>query len=81
MSYFEKQLEKLFSLPKEMRYEEIKLLLEKFGFVGTETKSGSSHITYRKEGYPNITIPRHGNIKKVYLRMIKKALCEVIKDE
>lgn len=81
MSQLEKQLEKLFSLPREMRYEEIKALLERFGFIGIETGSGSSHITYRKNGYPNITIPRHGNIKRVYLKLVKNVIMEVIKDE
>ena len=79
MSQLEKALQKLFSLPKEMRYEELKSILERFGFAGTE--SGSSHITYRKDGYPNITIPRHGNIHRVYVKMIRDVIAEVQKDE
>ncbi len=77
MSQLEKQLLKLISVPKEMRYEEIKNILERFGFIGIEV--GSSHITYRKDGYPNITIPRHGNIKRMYIRLVRDVIMEVIK--
>ena len=79
MSQLEKAIRKLLSLPKEMRYEEIKSILERFGFVGTE--SGSSHITFRKDGYINITIPRHGNINKVYIKMVRNVIAEVMKNE
>ena len=79
MSKLEKQLEKLLSLPKEMRYEELKNILERFGYTCHET--GSSHITYRKDGYPNITIPRHKNIKRVYIRLIREAIMEAIENE
>ena len=79
MSKLEKLIEKLLSLPKEMRYDELKSILERFGFEGNEV--GSSHITYRKNGYPNITIPRHGSIKKTYIKMVKDVIMEVIEDE
>ena len=78
MSQLEKVLKKLYSLPKEMRYEELKNILERYGFVGTEC--GSSHITYRRDGYPNITIPRHGNINKVYVKLVRDAIAEVMKN-
>ena len=79
MSKFEKQLNKLMSVPNDMRYEELKSILIKFGFHGYE--SGSSHITFRKKGYPNITIPRHGDIKKVYIMLVKDVISEVLKNE
>ena len=79
MSQFEKLMKKLLSLPKEMRYEDLKSILERFGFKGNEV--GSSHITFRKKGYPNITIPRHGNIKKTYVKIVKDVIMEVIKNE
>lgn len=79
MSQIEKQLQYLLSLPKEMRYEELKTILERFGFLGREV--GSSHITYRKDGYPNITIPRHGNIKKTYVKVIRDVIMEMMNDD
>ena len=79
MSQLEKTLRKLLSLPTEMRYEEIKAILERFGFVGTEV--GSSHITYRKDGRMNVTIPRHGDISRVYIKMVRDAIIEVMKNE
>ena len=41
-----------------------------------ETKGGSSHVTFRKEGKMPITIPRHGKIKKVYVMLVRKAVEE-----
>ena len=79
MSQLEKALLKLYSLPKEMRYEELKHILDRFGFKGTE--NGSSHITYRRDGYPSITIPRHGNIKRTYIRMVRDVIMEVQNNE
>ncbi len=79
MSQLEKALQKLLSLPKEMRYEELKSILERFGFTGTEV--GSSHITYRRDGYPNITIPRHGDIKRAYIKLVRDVISEVQKNE
>lgn len=79
MSALEKQLMKLMSLPMEMRYDEIKNLLERYGFVGYEV--GSSHITFRKKGYMNITLPRHGKIKRTYLRIVRNVVLEVINNE
>ena len=79
MSQFEKLMLKLLSLPREMRYEELKSILERFGFEGHEV--GSSHITYRKDGYPIVTIPRHGDIKRTYIRMVRDAILEVMKNE
>ena len=79
MSQLEKSLKKLLSLPREMRYEELKNLLERFGFTAIE--KGSSHITYRKDGYPNVTIPRHGDIKRTYIKLVRDVIMEVIKNE
>ena len=35
-------------------------------------RSGSSHYTFRKEGYMPITIPKHEPIKKVYVEMVRQ---------
>ena len=45
-------------------------------------KGGSSHYTFRKTGFPPITIPKHEPIKKVYVEMVKQIVeSEVESDE
>ncbi len=74
MSQFEKLLQRIRSLDKNMRYREIKKILEAYGYVGKETGGGSSHITFRKQGKPSITVPRHGSIKTVYVEMVRDVI-------
>ena len=45
-------------------------------------RSGSSHYTFRKQGYMPITIPKHEPIKKVYVEMVRQIVeSEVQSDE
>lgn len=37
-------------------------------------RGGSSHFTFRKVGYPPITIPKHKPIKKVYIEMVREVV-------
>ena len=71
MAQWEKLISKIKSLNKDMRFEELRKVLEKYGYVMHSPKSGSSHYTCRKEGCSPITIPKHGPIKVVYVKMIK----------
>lgn len=65
MSKWDKLLAKICSLSKELRFEELKKVLESYGYEMKAPKSGSSHYTFRKEGCKPITIPKHEPIKKV----------------
>ena len=58
MSKWDKLLEKICSLSKEMH----------------QPKGGSSHCTFRKEGCRPVTIPKHEPIKKVYVEMVKEVI-------
>ena len=72
MSKWEKLIQKLLSLSKEMRFDELRRILEGYGYVMTAPRSGSSHYTFRKPGAMPITIPKHEPIKKVYVQMVKE---------
>lgn len=52
----------------------LKKALERFGYIGSYPKGGSSHCTFRKDGEDPITIPNHGHIKVVYVEIVKKAI-------
>lgn len=74
MSKWEKLLEKLYSLSKDMRFEELRKILEYYGYEMKAPRSGSSHYTFRKKGCNPITIPKHEPIKKVYVEMVRDIL-------
>ena len=82
MSKWEKLLQKILSLSKNMRFDELRRVLESYGYEMNAPRSGSSHYTFRKAGCQPITIPKHEPIKKVYVQMVKEIVeSEVQKHE
>ena len=71
MSKWDKLLRKICTLSAEVRFDELKRILESLGYTMFAPRSGSSHYTFRKDGCPPITVPKHEPIKKVYVRMVK----------
>lgn len=52
MSKWDKLLERICSLSKDLRFEELRKVLESFGYVMNAPRGGSSHYTFRKPGLP-----------------------------
>ena len=74
MSSWEKLLTRILTLSNDLRYEELKRVLEEYGYTVKQPKSGGSHYTFRKPGCMPITIPKHEPIKKVYVEMVKEVV-------
>lgn len=74
MSQFDKLLQRIRSLDKMMRFEELRKVLEHYGYKMSGPASGSSHKTFRKPGYSPITIPQHDPIKGPYVELVKKVV-------
>lgn len=74
VSRWDKLLEQVVSLNPDVRFEELKKILESYGYVMKSPKGGSSHYTFRKDGDNPITIPKHKPIKKVYIKMVKDVI-------
>ena len=74
MSKFDKLLERITSLSKDMRFDELRKVLESYGYTMCPPKGGSSHYTFRKPGKMPITIPKHEPIKNVYVQMVKEVI-------
>lgn len=74
MSKWQKLLERVCSLANDIRFEELKKILESYGYVMKGTSKGSSHFTFRKSGCAPITIPKHEPIKKTYIIMVKEII-------
>ena len=72
MSKWDKLLKRIYSLLKDFRFEELRKVLESYGYQMNAPKGGSSHYTFRKAGCQPITIPKHEPIKKVYVEMVKQ---------
>lgn len=81
MSKWDKLLSRIKSLDKDMRFAELKKILQSYGYTVAQPKSGSSHYTFRKSGCNPITIPKHEPIKLVYVRMVKEILESVEKNK
>ncbi len=74
MSQFDKLLEKIKSLDKNLRFDEVKKVLEVYGYTMKGPAGGSSHMTFRKPGSHPITIPIHEPIKRIYILMVKEVV-------
>lgn len=72
MSQFDKLINEILSLSKDLRFDEVRKVLEYFSYTMYAPRGGSSHYTFRKEGCMPITIPKHEPIKKVYVKMVKE---------
>ena len=72
MAQWDKLLSKIKSLDKDMRFAELKKVLQSYGYSVSQPKGGSSYYIFRKPGCNPITIPNHEPIKIVYVRMIKE---------
>lgn len=82
MSKWDKLLEKILNLSKDMRFDELRRILESYGYTMHSPRSGSSHYTFWKPGCQPITIPNHEPIKRVYVEMVKQVVeSEVLSNE
>jgi predicted RNA binding protein YcfA (HicA-like mRNA interferase family) len=70
----DKLIEKLLKKPPEMRFDEIRKILENAGFKNVRTR-GSHFIFKNSDNRKKISIPTHNNrVKKCYLEEIIEIL-------
>jgi predicted RNA binding protein YcfA (HicA-like mRNA interferase family) len=74
MSKAEKRLEELLKFPPEMRFEDVRAILEVHGFTLTQSKG--SHNRFSKTGEQPIDVPSVNGrfVKRTYLKLIAKRL-------
>ena len=72
MSKWEKLLSRICSLSKDMRFDELRNVMESCGYTMCAPRGGSSHYTFRKPGCMPVTIPKHEPIKRVYVEKVKE---------
>ena len=71
MFKWDKLLYQIRNLSGDLRFDELRKVLEEYGYTMKAPKDGSSHYTFRKDGVHSITIPKHNTIKKVYVEMVR----------
>ena len=81
MSKFDKLIKEILSLSKDLRFSELKKVLEYYGYIMESPRSGSSHFTFRKKGCNPITIPKHEPIKRIYVQKVKEIVEADLYDE
>ena len=74
MTKWDKLLQRINSLSKDLRFEELRKVLESYGYQMKSPGGGSSHYTFRKPGCYPITIPKHEPVKRVYVELVKKVV-------
>lgn len=74
MSKWDKLLMRICSLSRDLRFDELRKVLESYGYKMNAPRSGSSHYTFRKSGCQPITIPKHEPIKKVYVELVRQVV-------
>ncbi len=74
MSKWDKLLTRICSLSKDLRFAELRKVLESYGYEMVAPSGGSSHYTFRKPGFQPITIPKHEPIKKTYVELVKQVV-------
>ena len=72
MSQWDKLLKRICKMAKDIRFDELRKILESYGYVMKSPKGGSSHYTFRKQGCQPITIPKHEPIKRIYVEMVRQ---------
>ena len=71
MSSWDKLLERISNLSNELRFDEVRKVLEAYGYTMVQPRRGGSHYTFRKRNCAPITIPKHEPIKRVYVEMVR----------
>lgn len=72
MSKWDKLIARICSLSKDLRFNELRKVLESYGYEMNAPSSGSIHYAFRKQGCMPITVPKHEPVKKVYVEMVRQ---------
>ena len=81
MSQFDKLIAKIVGLSKNVRFDEVRKVMEYYGYKMHGKSRGSSHFTFRKQGARSVTIPKSNPVKKDYIIMVKSIVEEEMQDE
>lgn len=67
MSKWDKLLEKICTLAKDLRFDELRKILESYGYEMHAPKKGSSHFTFRKKDVNRLRYQSMSQLKRCML--------------
>ena len=65
-----KLAEKILGNPKDAGFEELRRLLEGFGYECRQRRGGSSYYVFRKKGSMPIAVPKDRPVNKKYVEQV-----------
>ena len=74
MSSWDKLLERINTLSNDLRFAELRKVLEAYGYTMNQPRRGSSHYTFRRKGCAPITIPKKEPVKRAYVEMVRQVV-------
>ena len=81
MSQWDKLIDSILALSNDIRFDELRKVLENYGYTMNNPRKGSSHFTFRKPGANPITIPKNQPIKKIYVKLVKEIVERELENE
>ena len=76
MAQWEKLIEEIMKLNKNLRFEDLAKTLVHLGFTQSQPKSGGSHYIFRKKGKMPISLPKATPMKRAYVELVAAAVKE-----
>ena len=76
MSTWDKLLDSFRKLDRNIRFDEIRQVLESYGYTMCQPHGGSSHYTFRKPDRGHITIPYKKPVKLIYVKLVRDIIEE-----
>lgn len=71
MSKWDKLIKRICNLSKDIRFNELRKVLECYGYEMKAPGRGGSHFTFIKNGCTPVTVPKDEPIKKVYVELVR----------
>jgi len=81
VSQWDKLIDEILKLNKDLRFEELSRALTKIGYTQNQPKSGSSHYTFRKHNSAPVTLPKAAPMNKAYIEMVRDAILEQMSED
>ena len=81
MGKSDKLLERVLMEDKNLRFPELRSVLESLGYTARQPGKGSSHYTFRKPGHMPLTIPKQSPMNRAYIKMTANAVREEMEEE
>ncbi len=81
VSQWEKLIERILSLEKDLRFDELCKALERVGYAKNQPKGGSSHYVFRKPGCMPVTLPKKAPMNKAYVELVAEAVRQYLEEE